>query len=305
MSLKIDGSNCVRCKAYLFTDDDIVYCPICGAPHHRECYNALGRCALEELHGTENEYSREKELEALSKIREKEAETENKDSNNIKICSMCSEKYSANEKRCPKCGTPDFSNVSGFDFLGGVPADYIIDENVTADDAKRFVMANTQRYIPKFVSLNKQNKISWNWMAFLFPSSWMLARKMYKGGIILGLLTVLFTILTFPMRITMYNAGIDTSVAYTEMIGVMGQISNSTMIFMLLGTLLDLGLRIFSALFGDYFYRSHSISKIKKIKSESVDIDMDYRKKGGVNILYFFLSSFAIQYLTTIIFYFF
>ena len=53
MSLNDKGSSCVRCHAYIFPEDDIVYCPICGAPHHRECYNTLGHCALEELHGTE------------------------------------------------------------------------------------------------------------------------------------------------------------------------------------------------------------------------------------------------------------
>ena len=74
MSLKIEGCSCARCKAYLFSEDDIVYCPVCGAPHHRECYNALGHCALEELHGTENEYSMEKELEALQKVQEKAEE---------------------------------------------------------------------------------------------------------------------------------------------------------------------------------------------------------------------------------------
>ena len=49
MSLNTEGVSCVRCHAYLFPEDDIVYCPVCGAPHHRECYNQLGHCALEEM----------------------------------------------------------------------------------------------------------------------------------------------------------------------------------------------------------------------------------------------------------------
>lgn len=307
MSLKIEGSSCARCKAYLFSDDDIVYCPECGAPHHRDCYNALGHCALETLHGTEDEYSREKEIEALEEIKKRESQAESKD-DNIKVCHICSERYSANEKFCPKCKTPELTKINGFegfDFLGGVPSDYLLDDDVTADDAKRFVIANTQRYIPKFAALNKQNKISWNWIAFLFPSGWMLARKMYKSGIIVGLLTVLFTILTFPFRKVLYAMGIEGSVAYTELLGLFGEISNLTLIFTFLGTLLDLALRIVTALFGDYFYKSHTIAQIKKIKAESVDINYDYRKKGGVNLIYFFLSSLVLQYLTTLVFYFF
>lgn len=30
--------------------EDIVVCPDCGAPHHRECYQRLGHCALIENH---------------------------------------------------------------------------------------------------------------------------------------------------------------------------------------------------------------------------------------------------------------
>ena len=57
MSLNIEDKQCQLCNAYLFEDDDVVFCPECGAPHHRECYNSLGHCALEHLHGTDQQYS--------------------------------------------------------------------------------------------------------------------------------------------------------------------------------------------------------------------------------------------------------
>ena len=63
MSLNTEGVSCVRCHAYLFPEDDIVYCPVCGAPHHRECYNQLGHCALEEFHGTDRQYDKVKARE--------------------------------------------------------------------------------------------------------------------------------------------------------------------------------------------------------------------------------------------------
>ena len=46
--------TCSVCHAYLFDDDDVVYCPVCGAPHHRDCYKSIGHCAFEEAHGTES-----------------------------------------------------------------------------------------------------------------------------------------------------------------------------------------------------------------------------------------------------------
>ena len=65
MSTKETKRVCSLCHAYLFEDDDVVCCPVCGAPHHRECYEQLGHCALEKDHVTENQYD-------LLKAREQE-----------------------------------------------------------------------------------------------------------------------------------------------------------------------------------------------------------------------------------------
>ena len=58
MSFEEEKKSCSVCHAYLFDEDDTVYCPECGAPYHRECYNKLGHCALEEYHGTPEQYDR-------------------------------------------------------------------------------------------------------------------------------------------------------------------------------------------------------------------------------------------------------
>lgn len=305
MSYKIEGSSCAHCKAYLFSDDDIVYCPVCGAPHHRDCYNSLGHCALESLHGTENEYSREKEIENQEKIKEREEENRKNSQTAEKRCNICGEMYPAVNSRCPKCGAPDLNSMGGFvafDPLGGVPADYKIDENVTAEDAKKFVLANTHRYIPKFISLNKESKISWNWLAFLFPSGWMLSRKMFKGGIIVALLTIIFSLFSLPFKQSLYNYGIDSMSSYNEIFKIYSQIDFKIILFSVIGTFFDFGLRIIIALLGDYFYKSHTVESIKKIKSQSSDIEQDYRKKGGVNIFYFLLASLVMQYASNIIY---
>ena len=79
---------------------------------------------------------------------------------------MCHQKYEFVRNACPKCGAPNVAKVGGsfssFDFLGGVPADYDIGDGITAEEAKRFVVANTQRYIPKFAVLSNHSRASWN-----------------------------------------------------------------------------------------------------------------------------------------------
>ena len=277
MDLKSGELSCVRCKAYLFNEDDVVYCPVCGAPHHRECYNALGHCALEELHGTEKEYSREKIDEQKQQVEEKKQE--------------------------PKKNSA-FVNQMGafadFDFLGGVPADYDLGDGVTADEAKNFVLANTHRYIPKFAVLNSKNRISWNWLAFLFPSGWMFSRKMYKSGIITALLTIAANCLSYPLSLKLYSLGFNTNGYLAENLSsitdMLPQIGLAVIFLALAGTFFDLGIRFVSALFGDYIYKKHTINSIKKINEESTDRLVDYRKKGGTNLLLFLLGTFIVQY---------
>ncbi len=304
MSLYHKGLSCVRCKSYLFDDDDIVYCPVCGAPHHRDCYNELGHCALEELHGTENEYSREK---ILSELKAEEPEAIPEKENRIK-CRMCGEEYENTLSRCPNCNSPDLNKMGGFatfDLLGGVPADCDLGDGVTADDAKQFVMANTHRYIPKFASFQKKGKISWNWMAFLFPSAWMFSRKMYKGGIITALITILSNLMRFPFTKWVNSVGIDMSRYSAEAVKQLSEklpeAGGAIILLAFFGGVLSLALCLFCGMLGDYIYKKHTVSAVKKIKQESEDINEDYRKKGGVNLMLFLVTAMGIQYLSVIL----
>ncbi|MEE1006612.1 MAG: RING finger protein, partial [Acutalibacteraceae bacterium] len=102
MSLKTEGVTCVRCHAYLFDDDDVVYCPVCGAPHHRECYNELGHCALEALHGTDNQYDKLKAAEETVPADEAERGHTGENAEGEITCQMCHESYDFSLNACPK-----------------------------------------------------------------------------------------------------------------------------------------------------------------------------------------------------------
>lgn len=49
----------------------------------------------------------------------------------------------------------------------------------------------------------KWQKISWNWMAFLFAPFWCMYRKMYALGILNLLINELFVILNLPIFVKM------------------------------------------------------------------------------------------------------
>ena len=280
MSIENKQINCALCHAYLFPEDDVVYCPECGAPHHRECYNKIGKCALEEFHGTENQYDKLKRA-----MEEKEAKE-------------------AKEKEAEAIPEPEqpFGNFISVDFLGGVKPDLIIEDGVTAKEAAKFVMSNTMRYIPKFA---KRKKASWNFLAFLSPCAWFLSRKMYKWGIVTGAVQLVSSLLTLPYQNILASLGIEGSIysyQYAEQLAQhMDKFSPTVIAALFVGGILSALVSILSGVYGDWIYRNHTINTIKEIKTSSAEVELDYRKKGGVNFILFFVGLFGLSYILNII----
>ncbi len=291
MSLQKTKNSCALCHAYLFEEDDVVYCPVCGAPHHRECYNSIGDCALHETHGTENQYD-------LLKAKEKMQE-------NKKAVTEAAENSTQNGDAYTP-GDEIFRGLPPLDFLGGVPADAVIEDGVTAKEARNFVISNTARYIPKFMRLSKDRKASFNFMSFFFPCEWMLSRKMYKFGIITGVLLIISTLLTFPLQSALYNLGFSSLETVSEIFEFAAdnvyKINYAILIAAFLGEIFNFTIRIVVGILGDWWYKKHTISKIKDIKQNSDDIAEDFRKQGGVNIFLFMLGVLVLQYLPSLIF---
>lgn len=280
--------KCAVCASYLFDDDDVVYCPDCGAPHHRDCYNAIGHCGFEQLHGTNLQYKRPTTVENESKTKV-DATT----SNDKTTCKMCGEEFNRDENSCPNCNTPNMTKMGGrfftLDLLGGVPPEMDLGDGVTADDAKKFVITNTTRYIPKFASFKVGTKTSWNWIALLSPCGWFMSRKMYLMGCIFGALQVAFTMLLMPFYKAISFIDFSTVTNYMQQSQLIAEnidkIGYTVIVIAVIGVLLDLILGISAAAFGDLIYKKHVISKVKDINADiQTDKMNEFRKKGGVNI---------------------
>lgn len=289
MKLSKSNEKCVVCNAYLFEEDDVVYCPTCGAPHHRECYNFVGHCGMQEFHGTENEYKKpEKENE--SDINKDETEQ------NVQLvtCGMCGNKYSADKVYCPKCNAPNMAKIGAakfvsYDFLGGVKPDTDLGKGVTADDAKKFVGSNTHRYIPKFLKFKQGKKISWNWLAFITPSGWFMSRKMYLLGALAATLEVAFKVLLIPFMNVIYQLDPELTLGWLDLSNkLLENISSTGSSAIILAEISFLLLAIFRvavALFGDLIYKNRVITKTCEIKLNSDSAELDYRKKGGISLM--------------------
>lgn len=295
MSLNIKGKSCPVCHAYLFEEDDVVFCPICGAPHHRECYSKLGHCGLEQFHGTDEEYSDKPVTQELKEEIKEEQETENAAGENEDapvICPKCMRQIEKDALVCPYCGTPKNPNIRiiPFDIYGGVAKTDEIAEGVTAEAAAPFVAVNTQRYLPKFKALSKTKKVSWNWIAFLLPEGWFFLRKMYKQGIavIAGLIAA--QVLSFPLLQVMSEVKTnENSVIFRHLLARLPQMGKLPVILFVISIAASLAIKIISALFGDYIYKSHVVEGVKAA-NEAEDKGEFIMRRGGVNFLLFLLG---------------
>ncbi|MEG1886636.1 MAG: RING finger protein [Oscillospiraceae bacterium] len=300
MSDKLEGKSCQICHSYLFEDDDVVYCPVCGAPHHRDCFKSVGHCGVQCNHGTDKQYDK-----LPDDISEKPPEPSKK------TCPNCGKEIDNTTLFCPSCGTEigKINNAApnappqpfggmpmgGFAMqqinpLGGVDPGAVIDD-VKATEIRDFVAVNTQRYVPKFFSMHKKNKSSWNWAAFIFPNVWLFYRKHYRAAILTTILMIAVSICSIPLFSAMNGILSQLPLGYTNVQMMqaitenMGSIGTFPMALALIGLFSSLMVRITSGIFGDWWYRSHCLATIKEINADDTleDKAEAFRKKGRVS----------------------
>ncbi len=171
---------CPVCNNRFNENDDVVVCPECGTPHHRECYKNLGKCFNENAHGTNES------VEFTFK------NTEPSEENFNNINDEIPEEINENEafKRIAE-EIPDFIKLS--------PAQNALIEGKHAYLYELAIGKNKEYYIPRFMLMNNLKKgISWNFFAFLTPLAWTLYRKMYKfSALILAIYILIFGITGF------------------------------------------------------------------------------------------------------------
>ncbi len=303
MPNKYEGQKCPICQSYLFEEDDIVVCPVCGAPQHRDCYQSIGHCGLAQYHDTPQQYNPEQARQAVQEAKASAAETATPKAQ----CPHCQKEIPEDATFCSYCGAPMAGGMQGlprmpfvavYNPLGGIHKKTDID-GITAQQAAEFVGANAQRYIPKFVQLGGKRRAGWNWAAFLLPYGWFFSRKQYKWGLLTAVIMLACTICLFPLQSELTNTvlsmpvGSDWPAVFAKMIPHL--IENPfPIILATLGNLGALVVRILSGLFGDWAYRNHVVATVKKIEADDeIDNAEGYRKKGGVNPLLLLVSYFA------------
>lgn len=101
-----EGYTCPVCGEKFKESDDIVACPECGAPHHRDCWKKEGHCHFVADHGTDRQWARPQAGDSANSA---ESAVEGK------VCPHCGEKNPEFAEFCSRCGkdlpASDWSSV--------------------------------------------------------------------------------------------------------------------------------------------------------------------------------------------------
>lgn len=292
------GEKCPVCGKKFVEGDDIVVCPVCGTPHHRDCYNLHNACANEGLHAENFEWKPEAKAEEPKAFEEHE-----KNGGKTVVCPNCGRENPAEEPNCLYCsarlynvGTaiPPFPNMPyGARVIEISPDDTIGSHKIS--DVASYIRNGASRYIPKFYAAEKTGKkFTFNWAAFFFSPYWFFFRKMNIIGFVL-LLVSLFTtgVCTTPRfvgKTEAYYASVEQyqsgELSVEEMSEVSKEFIKTPEVIALASV--ELAIRLFGGIFGNTFYKKKIEKDLTDFKAES-KTDEEYQlrilKRGGTSMV--------------------
>jgi hypothetical protein len=302
------GVKCPVCGVRFTKADDIVVCPVCGAPHHRACYAAKAECAFaaEHLSGKEWRPPQAKPEDAYS------AQSADRD---VAACPACGAKNPPEVIFCQVCGRAMSAHGSegegdrpggdfGFKLYGGLMRGFDLDpvslvygglspdeqlEDKSVRDVAVFVGENSAYYLPRFKEISQKTRpFSFNLSAMVFSFLYFFNRKMYLVG---GFLLALFVAVKVPdflraqalMPELMRSFGFYTDIAVNRMVvdhyTRMGEMTNLLYMFVVLGT----------SFFANRLYYDHVVRGIDAVRGslnwqeDTKAYNFALSRRGGVS----------------------
>ena len=184
--------KCPVCNKQFKDGDDIVVCPECGTPHHRECYKLTGHCVNQGLHksgysfiDSEKEKLKAEEQKETAKSFEGEYSGDYYYSPDDDFVAQAKKEVQEKKQASTDNDNPD----GGFFSIPTIQVDESFYkmrgtiDGLSISDIAATVRTNVSRFIQIFKKQSKtKKKAGWNWAAFFFGSFYLLFRKMYKQG---------------------------------------------------------------------------------------------------------------------------
>ena len=291
-----DNKVCDGCSEIMHDGEDIVVCPECGTPQHRECYNKNNACVNAHLHAEGFDWS------AVNVTPEPVSEPEKPD---------VQENTQAEQTETQ--GNPFFTNVQGD--MSGIPMpdftvnnifvngqNFSADEDIggaTVSDIVTYTQVNSHHYLRKFIRNKDKSSFfpSWNWGALIFGPAWFFYRKLYKAGAIFLALSTALSLVLSPYLTPIINSiyeSLETAISMDDYKKLL--LYSAPMI----------AVNVIFTVIADYLYRKKMSDDIKIAKEATSDpkvLKFSLIRRGGVSLLAGLVAYFAASNLPTIIMY--
>lgn len=278
---KYYGCPCEGCGKPLTLRDDIVVCPDCGAPYHRDCYEKLGAC----IHAQNKSYE--------WKFPYQDSE--------LCTCPNCGERTLRSEARCRCCGVPlspeeragdepkESASASSREQNGSFDYDNFYAQNqrtfyASAADAVHrtyqaafgkdelmdgisytdwvdYIGPSAPSYMSAYSRMQLQHsKVSISFSALLFGPFYFFYRKAWKPAFAFLAAEL---VLAIPTLLVMMQASGST---------FMPNLSDSQLLILSrVASALSFVLMVIRGLYAKWFYRKSSVSRIRHIRDEFPD----------------------------------
>lgn len=244
------NKKCPVCKAPFTENADIVVCPVCGTPHHRVCYMAENKCALEELHEKGFVWNGRLPDESEEQPRPEEPVDEHH-------AEYPSDVPPISEEELLDMQDPENPENPFFDFFNGIADKTIGADDVSMHELSAYSATSIYHYGPAFKSFRgmtdgKKHKAFFNICSGLFAPVFQFYRKMDVFGVIL-----LF-VMTLPSVLMTLVAMSSKTGTISDGVYLLFNIFNSAIMVVL-------------CIFGDYIYYRHAVKRIRKIRENYKD----------------------------------
>lgn len=328
--LDYKGEKCLCCGIEFKDGDDIVVCPECGTPYHRECYLKEGACINTSLHEEGRSWSPKGESEQ-EEVRCQRCGGLNK--SDFEYCSHCGFPLKQEETERPfneqrsggyqnygggyqNSGGRFYGPGGGFGptpFGAGMfgqnmdPFDYFcrsygVDPSEQVDgigikEYYKYVRGNAMYFIMKFLRFSKEGiKRSINFPALLFPHIYFFFRKMYAQAITYLTISIISSI--FMSWLFASSIDLSTITSYDQIYtAIADKMSDPLMFYGVLGiAVITLITRIISGVFANYWYYKKVTKDVNQIMSEPMENmtrDEMLMQKGGTSMIYALLAYIA------------
>ena len=291
---KYYGCPCEGCGKPLTLQDDIVVCPDCGAPYHRDCYEKLGRCIHAPAHAAGYEWKfpyQESELCTCPACGERTLRSES-------VCRCCGAALPPEGAQEPADRADSDEHSEEFDYstfyrqfqeTGAPQVDPLrqtyqaafgkeeVMDGIPCKDWADFIGPASPAYLSAYCRMQlSHTKTSMSFSAMLFGPFYFFYRKAWKPafGFLAAELVVALPTLLSMMQATgsPLTAGISSTV-----IVILSRIV----------TVLSFALVMLRTLYAKWLYRKSAAERIRRIRAEFPDAAQRravLSAQGGVSI---------------------